>query len=410
MSSRTQRLAVAAAISLSLAPPALAAAPDRATLNASLQKIVNAYLADNAAGEGLTAISASVSLPGGTEPNINVVAGRMSRADDATPITTDTLFPIGSITKSLTSVVILQLVGEGVLSLDAPIGRWLPEYPAWKDVTLRRLLDMTSGIPSYDQTDAFMRAVASGGIARHFTPEVLVSFTDPAIAGAPKPTSGFDYANVNYVIAQMIVERASGKSLDDHIRDRLLTGGHGLDATYYSSGPYPDSILSRTVSSYMIGDGADDKDAILKPLYGVDLRDQDPSWAMGAGAAIATPEDVTHWARLLFTGDVLSDAERADLTKLVSMTTGKPVDGATADDRRAFGLGVGQTIVGGGRFWFYEGEPMGSRMFYGYFPDKDVVIAIGVNSAGDKDALGLAIVAAYEAVTGEAVDVPPAKK
>lgn len=396
--------------SLSLVVPASAEVPERASLTAALQEIVDDYLATHAEDEGLTAISASVSLPGGHEPNINVVAGRMSKADGSAPITADTLFPIGSITKSMTSTVVLQLVGEGVLSLDAPIGRWLPEYPAWKDVTLRRLLDMTSGIPSYDQTDAFLKAIAKGGISRHFTPEVLISFTDPDLPGAPAPTTGFNYANVNYVIAQMIVERATGKSLDDHIRERLLTGGHGLDATYYSSGPYPDSVLSRTVSSYMIGDAADDKDAILKPLYGVDLRDQDPSWAMGAGAAIATPEDVTDWARLLFTGDVLSDAERAELTKLVSMTTGKPVDGATADDRRAFGLGVGQTIVGGIRFWFYEGEPMGSRMFYGYFPDKDVVIAIGVNTAGDKDGLGLAIVATYEAVTGETVDVTPAKK
>jgi len=398
------------AISLSLIAPASAEVPERAALTAALQKIVDDYLATNAESEGLTAISASVSLPGGHEPNINVVAGTMSKRDGAAAITTDTLFPIGSITKSMTSTVVLQLVGGGVLSLDAPIGRWLPEYPAWKDVTLRRLLDMTSGIPSYDQTDAFMRAVASGGIGRHFTPEVLLSFTDPAIPGAPKPTSGFDYANVNYVIAQMIVERATGKSLDDHIRQRLLTGGHGLDATYYSSGPYPDSVLSRTVSSYMIGDGADDKDAILKPLYGVDLRDQDPSWAMGAGAAIATPEDVTQWARLLFTGDVLSDTERAELTKLVSMTTGKPVDGATADDRRAFGLGVGQTIVDDVRFWFYEGEPMGARMFYGYFPQKDLVIAIAANSAGNTDALGPALVTIYEAVTGETVTVSPPKK
>ena len=151
MSRLTLRLAIVA-IGLSLIAPALAATPDRATLTASLQKIVDDYLAHNAVGEGLTAISASVSLPGGTAPNINVVAGRMSKADGAPPITTDTLFPIGSITKSLTSVVILQLVGEGALSLDAPIGHWLPEYPAWKDVTLRRLLDMTSGIPSYDQT------------------------------------------------------------------------------------------------------------------------------------------------------------------------------------------------------------------------------------------------------------------
>ena len=62
----------------------------------------------------------------------------------------------------MTSVIVLQLVGEGVLSLDAPIGRWLPEYPAWKDLTLRRLLSMTSGIPGYDDTEAFLKTLAAG--------------------------------------------------------------------------------------------------------------------------------------------------------------------------------------------------------------------------------------------------------
>jgi D-alanyl-D-alanine carboxypeptidase len=403
------RLALAA-ICLAVAAPAVAEAPDRAAVTIALQKLVDDYLATKAESEGLTAISASVSLPGGHEPNINVVAGVTSKVDGAPAITPDTLFPIGSITKSMTSTVILQLVDEGVLSLDAPIGRWLPEYPAWKDVTLRRLLDMTSGIPSYDQTDAFLKAMARGGIGRHFTPQVLISFTDPELAGAPAPTTGFNYANVNYVIAQLVVERATGQSLDDGIRQRLLSGGHGLDATYYSSGPYPDSVLSRTVSSYMISGSEDDQDGILAPLYGIDLKEQDPSWAMGAGAAIATPENVTRWARLLFTGDVLNDARRSELTTLVSMTTGKPVEAATADDRRAFGLGVGQTIVDGIRFWFYEGEPMGARMFYGYFPEKDVVIAIGVNSAGATDGLGLALVRAYEAVTGDTVNVSPPQK
>ena len=214
--------------SFASALPALAAAPDRASLTTSLQKIVDDYLSANAGPEGITAVSASVSLPGGG-PTIDVVAGTMSRAPDAPAITADTLFPIGSITKSMTSVVILQLVAEGVLSLDAPIGRWLPDYPAWQDVTLRHLLDMTSGIPSYDSTAAFMAAVGKGGIGRYFSEEVLLSFTDPALPGAPKPTTGFDYANVNYIIAQLVVERAIGKPLDEHTQERLLTGGHGLD-------------------------------------------------------------------------------------------------------------------------------------------------------------------------------------
>jgi hypothetical protein len=59
------------------------------------------------------------------------------------------------------------------------------------------------------------------------------------------------------------------------------------------------------------------------------------------------------------------------------------------------------------RFWFYEGEPMGSRMFYGYFPDKDLVIVVAVNSAGAAtDNLGKAVIAMYVAVTGDTIAVP----
>jgi CubicO group peptidase (beta-lactamase class C family) len=98
---------------------------------------------------------------------------------------------------------------------------------------------MTSGIPSFDDTDAFMHSIAEYGIGRHFTPAVLLSFTDPALPGAPKPTKGFDYANINHIIAQMVVERATGPTLDQEVRTRLLTAAHGLTDTFYSSGPYP---------------------------------------------------------------------------------------------------------------------------------------------------------------------------
>jgi CubicO group peptidase (beta-lactamase class C family) len=245
---------------------ALAGATERVALTASLQRIVDDYLAANAGTEGITAVSASISLAGGKEPAIDLVAGRVGKAANEPPVTPATLFPIGSITKSMTSTVILQLVHEGVLSLDAPIGRWLPEYPAWGAVTLRRLLNMTSGIPSYDNTDAFLQSIAKYGIGRHFSPAVLLSFTDPDLPGAPKPTTGFDYANVNYIIAQMVVESATGRSLDVQIQDRLLKG-HGLDDTFYSSGSYPDSVLARIVSSYMTASPT----PILAGLVGQDL-------------------------------------------------------------------------------------------------------------------------------------------
>ena len=106
---------VALVVCLGAPVPALAEAapPDRAALTVSLQKIVDDYLAVNASVEGVTAVSASISLPGGQEPNINVVAGHVSKAKGATPVTPDSLVPIGSITKSMTSTVVLQLVREG---------------------------------------------------------------------------------------------------------------------------------------------------------------------------------------------------------------------------------------------------------------------------------------------------------
>ena len=199
----------------------------------------------------------------------------------------------------------------------------------------------------------------------------------------------------------MIVERATGKSLDEQIRERLLTGGHGLDATYYSSGPYPDSVISQEVSSYMTAAPA----PVLDNIVGQDLKYQDPSWAQGAGSAVATPEDITRWVRLLFQGDILNASERNNLTKLVSFKTGHPIAEATTADKSGFGLGVAQTIAGGVRFWFYEGEPMGSRMFYGYFPDKNLVIVIAVNSAGGPDKISQALIDIYAAVTGNKIIV-----
>jgi hypothetical protein len=88
---------------LGLAGPsiAMAAPADRAALSASLQKIVDDYLATNATTEGITAVSASVSVAGGKAPVIDVVAGRVGNAVDAAAVTPATLFPIGSITKSM---------------------------------------------------------------------------------------------------------------------------------------------------------------------------------------------------------------------------------------------------------------------------------------------------------------------
>lgn len=387
------RLFLALAATLALTLPTHAA--DRAALTAEIEKIAADYMASLVEKDHASGISISVSLPGDPQ-NINVVAGKVSREADAAEITPATLYQIGSITKSMTAAALLQLQAEGKLSLEDPLGKWLPQYPAWKDVTLRHLLNMTSGIPTYDDNDAITATLVKVGIGRHFSDAVLVGFADPTYPGALKPTKGYDYSNTNFILAGMVIQKVTGNSVGDEFRSRFLGDRYGLADTHYVEGVYPADITDRMASGYFWQSELPG----LKPLMGTDMKVQDMSWAGAAGGLVSSPEQVTHWARALFQSDMLTEAARSELMTVVSMKTGDTIGSATKDDPRGFGLGVmGYDIDPLGQGWEYEGGTMGYRVVYNYIPKDDVVVSVAMNSAvnGADDQIGKVVAAISEA-------------
>ncbi len=391
---------LAAAVLLTYGGRPADAATGRDSIKSQLQKILDAHLRERGKLEHFSCLSLSVSFAGDPN-NLNVVAGRMSLEPDAPPITPQTLFQIGSNTKAFTAAAILQLEADRKLTLDETLGDRLPEYPAWRSVTIRRLLNMTSGIPEYFDGADLLR-VEAHNIHRRWTAPQLIAWVDPVYGHAPPPVTGWSYSNTGYLLAQLLIERVTGQSYAAEIADRFLGSRYGLESTFYSPNVYPQTVLERTASGYFWQSHT--PGASMRSLLGADVKTSDMSYAQAAGGMVSTPEDLTRWVRSLYQGQVLEPKQRAELTAVVSMRTGLPIAQTAAGAGGGFGLGVGQqTSPELGTFWYYQGETLGYRMLYFYFPAKDLVFAFGINSAPDDDRNDISglVRAIYNAVTKE---------
>ncbi len=269
-------------------------------------------------------------------------------------------------------MLLLKLEAEGVLSIDDTVGKWLPEYPAWKDVKIRQLLNMTSGIPTYDNTPAWGVDYSDNPYVESQA-EQLVDYVYPEIEDTGDK---FEYSNTGYILAQIIIHRASQLHSYQENLD-LLIKDTGLQDTYYEPYFYPSYVTRRLVAGYYVNTD----DTSLEKLLGTETSGYSLGWAQAAGGMVATPEDLTKWARALFEGDVLAPQQRHELMSLVSVKTGKEIKQTSDSDPAGFGLGVFQiTDKSLGTFWGYQGSTIGYRATYAYFPKTGLIICVFTNS------------------------------
>ncbi|GAA0370831.1 beta-lactamase family protein [Actinoallomurus spadix] len=246
---------------------------------------------------------------------------------------------IGSNTKTFTAVVVLQLAGEGRIRLDEPIETYLPNLVRGdgidgRHITVRQLLQHTSGLPSYTN-------IMAKGILpfrhRYFEPRELL---DLALAQKSEfaPGTKWAYSNTNYVVAGLLAEKVTGRPINEEITRRVIDR-IGLRHTYFPA------VGDQTIRDpHLHGYHHDDPKAPL-----TDVTEMDPSMGWAAGELISTPSDVDRFFTALLAGRLLAPAQ------LKEMRTTVPAPDFGTGVR--YGLGLTSTPLScGGLVWGHGGD------------------------------------------------------
>ncbi|GAB4527283.1 MAG: hypothetical protein Tsb0020_44840 [Haliangiales bacterium] len=319
----------------------------------------------------LAATLADTTRSGGTAaavitPECGLWEGAVGSAGDDEPLTADHLLRVGSVTKTFVAATTLSLVADGALELDATIDTWAPDIPNAEQITIRQLLNHTSGIYNYTDDEAFLLG-ALGDPTVEYTPQQLV---DVSRAHEPlfEPGADWHYSNTNYIVLGMIIESVTGNPAAVEIRARLLDP-QSLTNTFLVD----DEALVGTLADGFGPDGAVLTDALNSTA----------AWT--AGAMVSTAGDLASWASELYGGRVLAPLHLDDMLRFV----------ATQGVGFSYGLGVMSmdASVAETELVGHGGAIPGYRAEMFYLPALDSSVVTIVNSeAGDSSAALAALV------------------
>jgi D-alanyl-D-alanine carboxypeptidase len=302
----------------------------------------------------ISAITMSIILPN-SSTSINVVVGNVAEGSSKA-VQADNLVPIASITKTFTASMILQLEAEGKLNIHDSICKYLPQYPNWCDISIQQLLDQTSGL--YDISDGWFGDAVNSHQIKPFTPdEIVTAAYNHKLYFSPG--QGWKYANTNYVLLGMIIERVTGDSYRQSF-DKLINA-LGLTQTYYVPDYLPSNIEEKIVHGY--DDGRD-----VTHLY--------LPWLGPAGAVISTPADLAIWSQSLFSGKLLPSKQQAELLSFVSVANGKSIN---SYQDTGYGLSLFRMNTPVGVIYFTPGTTMGYRAMTSYMPCTGITLAYILN-------------------------------
>jgi CubicO group peptidase (beta-lactamase class C family) len=262
-------------------------------------------------------------------------------------------YEIGSVTKQFTAASILLLAEQGKLSLDDDLTKFLPDYPAQGNrVTIRRLLNHTSGIKGYTELPEFREFQ----MLKKPRQELVKLFGDKPYDF--KPGDEQIYNNSAFFLLGLIIEKVSGQTYADFVQHNLFDRV-GMKDSYYCS--------ERTIhKNHAHGYDTDRGGLVLKAYL-------DHSWPYAAGSLCSNTIDLVAWNKALHGGKVL----KADSYK--EMTSPGVLNDGT---RIRYGMGIGLSDTDGRRTISHGGGINGFLSESAYYPDDDLVIVVLLNTAG----------------------------
>lgn len=279
---------------------------------------------------GVTGVEARIVTPG----RRLVVAGGVGDLDTGRPMPRDGRFRIASVRKTFLAVVALQLVAERRLRLDDPVERWRPGLVAGRPITLRHLLQNTSGVhddlPGYSNAEEYLAQRYEV-----YTREELIARAMRHPLDFP-PGSGWGYSNTGFLIAAEVIERVTGRSLRREVRDRIVRPLGLHQTSWPGTSPHLPRPHAHAYERFGPGQLVDVTEQILP----------DPD------SMISTTRDLGRFFRALLAGRLLPPRELAVMrdTVPVNAQVGRIWPGGR------YGLGLARRpIPGGGIRWGHDG-------------------------------------------------------
>ena len=328
-----RRWYAAATACLTLAVPGAATA---AQAPSTLQRDVDALVAAGAPGAILLVRDGAATQ--------RLHAG-LSDVERGTPMRGDEHFKIASLTKTYTATVVLQLVQERRLALGDSVAKWLPGLvPNGHRVTIRQLLNHTSGFAEYESDERYLKPYLGGNFGFYWSPRKLVELavSHPPVF-APGQTKAASYSNTNYVLLGLVVEKVTSRSIGAELGRRIFRP-LGLRHTIYQTKP---GLPSPYAHGYLVlGNGP-----------ATDVTGLSPSLSPASGAIVSTAAETTRFYRALLSGRLLAPQLLKAMKTTIS--SGEHVD--IPGQRYGFGLESFPTPCG--RAWGHNGVVPGYFTF-----------------------------------------------